>query len=97
MSTPEIRRLVALSTCHLSETTATRLDGTPAAEWPCCGGRYGYYGWFVYAHEENFGIGDDAIPDDLFAVMTWARKQGCEHILFDCDADVVDGLATYDW
>lgn len=29
--------------------------------------------------------------------MTWARRQGCEYILFDCDADQVDGLPAYDW
>ncbi|WP_292862620.1 hypothetical protein [Mesorhizobium sp.] len=41
--------------------------------------------------------GENAIPADLFDVMTWARRQGCEYILFDCNADQVDGLPAYDW
>lgn len=97
MSTPEICQFAIISTWHLSEATAKRLDDTPAAEWPCRGGPYCYYGWFVYAHEENLGNGDDAIPNDLFAAMTWARKHGFEYILFDCDADTVEGLTTYNW
>lgn len=97
MSTPETRRLVVLSTSHVSEATAKRFDETKADEWPCVGGPYAYYGWFVYAHEENFGIGMDAIPDDLLAVMQWARRHRFEYILFDCDAETVDELPVYDW
>ena len=97
MSTPEIHRLVVLSTSHVSEATAKLLDDTKADEWPCVGGPYAYYGWFVYAHEENLGEGTDAIPDDLFSVMSWARKHQFKYILFDCDALEVEGLPVDDW
>ncbi|MER8376664.1 hypothetical protein [Mesorhizobium sp. M1409] len=93
----EIHKFVVVSTAHVSEATAKRLDHTPAKDWPCAGGPYAEYGWFVYAHDENSGPGENAIPADLFDVMTWARRQGCEYILFDCDADQVDGLPAYDW
>jgi hypothetical protein len=97
MTTLEIRRFVVISTAHVSETTARRLDNTPAKEWPCAGGPYGEYGWLVYVHDENAGVGRDAIPTDLFEAMCWARKQGCDYVLFDCDADMIEGLPTYDW
>lgn len=97
MSTPEVHQFIVISTSHLSEATANRLDNTPASIWPWHGGPFSYYGWFVYAHKENLGSDDDAIPDDLFAAMTWARNQGFEYLLFDRDADIVEGLATYDW
>lgn len=97
MASLEIRRFVVISTAHVSETTARRLDTTPAKEWPCAGGPYGEYGWFVYAHDENAGVGDDAIPADLFDVMCWSCANGCDYVLFDCDADAVDGLPVYDW
>lgn len=38
-----------------------------------------------------------SIPEDLFGVMTWARKQRVDYILFDCDGDVIDGLPSHDW
>lgn len=97
MSQPEIRRLVVVSTAHLTETTAKYLDRTPASEWPCVGGPYAGYGWFVHASEENLGEGFSAIPDDLFSVMTWARRQGCGYVLFDCDGYQVEGLPVHDW
>jgi hypothetical protein len=97
MNTFETRRFVVISTAHVAETTAKRLDNTPAKEWPCLGGPYGEYGWFLYAHDENSGVGKDAIPAELFDVMTWARTQGCDYILFDCDADQIDRLPAFNW
>lgn len=97
MTSLEIRRFVVISTAHVSETTAQRLDNTPAKEWPRVGGHYGEYGWFVYAHDENAGVGRDAIHTDLFEVMSWARKQRCDYVLFDCDADEIESLPAYDW
>jgi hypothetical protein len=61
------------------------------------GGPYSEYGWFVYAHDDNVGVGDNVIPDELFNVMLWARRQNVSHVLFDQDADTVEGLPTFDW
>jgi hypothetical protein len=96
-SSPEIRRFVVISTGHVSPETAAHLESTPSLDWPTIGGRYSEYGWFMYASDINDMPGDLAIPDDLFAVMTWARSQGVEHILFDRDADAIDGLPWFDW
>lgn len=97
MRTHDVRNFIVVSTAHLTERTARHLEGTPASEWPCAGGPYGDYGWFVYAHEENCEAGPMSIPEDLFGVMTWARKQRVDYILFDCDGDVIDGLPSHDW
>jgi hypothetical protein len=86
-----------ISTGHVREATARRLDATPFRQWPCLGGRYGEYGWLVYAHDENSGMGADAIPEVLFAVMSWSQKQGCDHVLFDRDGNIVDELPHFDW
>ena len=97
MATLETRRFVVISTAHVSEITANRLNNTPATEWPCLGGSYGEYGWFLYAHDENAGFWPDTIPDELFDVMIWARGRGFDYILFDCDADQVEELPAFDW
>lgn len=97
MTESETRNFVTISTGHVSAETARMLDSTPCTEWPCVGGGYAYYGWFFYAHDENAGEADQRIPDDLFAVMTWARWKGFSHILLDHDAEQVDDLAWHDW
>lgn len=97
MPTLDVRTFVVIGTGHVTEKSAAFLDTVPSEQWPCLGGRYGEYGWFLYAHEENCGTGKDRIPDDIFAVMTWARKRGFEYVLVDCDADTVDDLPVYDW
>lgn len=97
MSAYEIQRFAVISTGHVSEETSKSLRDTPVEDWPFLGGPYGDYGWFFYAHDENGGTGKDAIPDDLFAVMTWARELGCSYLLLDCDGDTVDELPHYDW
>lgn len=97
MANLETLKVVTISTGHVTSATATMLDSTPCAHWPCAGGAYADYGWFVYAHDENCGEGPQHIPDDLFAVMTWARQNGFSHILLDRDADQVDGLPFHDW
>ena len=93
----ETDRFVTISTGHVSHETGQMLDDTEPAKWPCVGGSYADYGWFVYAHEENCGIGDQCIPDDLFAVMVWARKNGASHVLLDRDGDRIDDLEWFDW
>lgn len=97
MSSLDVRTFVVISTAHLTEASAKLLDRVPSARWPCLGGVYGEYGWFLYAHEENCGTGNDEIPDDIFAVMTWARKKGFEYVLVDCDGDTVVELPVHDW
>lgn len=97
MRNPDMRTFVVVSTAHLTPRTAHYLGNTPVGEWPCLGGPYGDYGWFVYAHEENADAGPDLIPEDLFGVMSWARVEGAAYILFDADGDTVDALPSHDW
>lgn len=97
MTKLESYKFVTISTGHVSAETARMLDSTSCTEWPCVGGGYADYGWFFYAHDENAGEADQRIPDDLFAVMTWARRNGFSHILLDRDAEQVEDLAWYDW
>lgn len=93
----ETRKTLVLSTCHLKKATVDQLEMLDLDSWPCAGGHYGPYGIFVYAHDENLGTGSDRIPDDLFAVMTFARQHDCDMVLLDRDADVVDALPHWDW
>ncbi len=94
---PETRTLVVISTGHICPDTRTMLEHLPCGKWPCVGGGYADYGWFFYAHEDNCGVADQRIPEDLYAIMTWARKRGASHVLLDRDGDQVDDLEWFDW
>lgn len=93
----EVTKLLVLSTGHITKETNSLLTIIDMSEWPCSGGPYGDYGWFLYAHDENCDEGDQKIPDDLWAVMQFARKEGCNYILLDRDGDTTEELPIYDW
>lgn len=40
---------------------------------------------------------DQQLPEDLEAVLAYARSRSCIVVRFDKDADVVEGLQNYDW
>jgi hypothetical protein len=63
-------------------------------DWPamCCDFEYG---WFVYVGDTD--IIDAAEWPGLHAVGMLAKRRGIEYVLFDCDANTVDGLTKYDW
>lgn len=80
-----IRKFLDLSTGHLTADTRAALDsgnnnnrfGIPCAVTD--------YGFFVYADEEP---NDEVLPEELVKAMRHARANGCEYILFDCDAEI---------
>lgn len=90
----EVRQFLTLSTGHVSEATAQMLETTPIKDWPVCGGHFGTYGWFMYAHDEDC---EGDIPPELMVIFDYARANGCNYVLFDCDGDTVDQLPTFDW
>lgn len=90
--TLEIRKVLVLSTVHVPPELAKSLDSMASPSWPVCGGPWAGYGWFMYAHEPNLDH-----PPELNPVFEFARENGCDYVLFDCDACEVDILTKYDW
>jgi hypothetical protein len=96
-----IRKFLDLSTEHISLAARDWLDNTGALEADRTGNggphnvALTHHGWLVYAPELNaVGTG---LHKDLVPVAAYAREQGCDYILFDGDADVVDELPIFDW
>lgn len=89
MSNSNVQKYLDLSTAHLTTATRTVLDAAaPITTFPHPEG----YGWFVHVPEPEH------MPPqpDLCACLQEARALGCGYILFDADADTMDGLATYE-
>jgi hypothetical protein len=89
---PESRALLALSTAHVSGDTARMLNETHHDGWPVSGGPTSY-GWFIYAHDDCY----EEMPYDLVSTFVFARKNGFEYIMFDCDVEPITELPQYDW
>ena len=98
MSTPETYKTLVLSTSHVTEATAKRFNGQSLAASPASDDIDGYmcdwssYGWVFYCHDN-----DDTTPPELMACAAFARAQGCRYIQFDCDADPLAELPSWEW
>ena len=90
---PEIRKFLTLSTAHVTNETRLILDETPIKDWPVFGFN-GVFGWVIYVHEEQEDL---EIPQELWAVFDYARKNGCDYVMFDADADMIDDLPHFEW
>ncbi len=101
------RKFLDISTAHLSPAAkawlsesatlnhAANYHGTGSgAALGCVGATL--YGWFMAAPElpEADGI-DHGIPDEMHPIIKHAQSLGCGYILFDADADIIEGLPLF--
>ncbi len=91
-----IRRVLDLSTAHLPEhlgshglsgqdgVTAYDLDG---------------YGWLMWVPPDPDSHAADypRLPTEVLTIQRYARQCGCDYVLFDQDADIIDDLPTWNW
>lgn len=97
VSTPEIDRVMTVSTAHVSPETARAMDDDPEANQitlPVY--RKGEFGWFVYL---NGSSEHDVLnlPDDLRACVRLARANDCSILCLDRDAATLRSLPTHSW
>jgi hypothetical protein len=92
----ETGKLIALSTGHLTqEETETPREDWPGTMWN------GEYGMFVSLCMLG-GEGGAPCPDEwpgLARIVAWVADNcpEVEYLLFDCDADPIEGVEVYDW
>lgn len=97
-TTVEIGRYLAIGTMHVSMKTAETLDAWALLE-PASrplGVASTHYGWFIPTRDAEESDRKQ-IPAELLAAMALAREQGCDYLLFDCDACAIDALPTFPW
>lgn len=95
--TDEIHKMICLSTAHVCGDTAKHLED----EWPSVRMpvhyQKGEYGWFVHVSTDYTEEELSMFPDDIQAILAYARARGCGWIMLDIDGPVVDGLKTWEW
>lgn len=88
---PEIRTFLTISTAHLPMETLETFN-KPLKDWPCYGAQT-EYGAFIWVGDfEN----NDYLPESMHPALNKARELGCTFVLFDCDAEELDDLPTYE-
>ena len=90
-----IRTFLDLSTAHLPEHLGSHglsgEDGVTAYHLP--------YGWLMWVPPDPDAHAADHpdLPPEVLAVQRYARRCGCDFVLFDADADQVGDLPSWDW
>lgn len=96
---PEITKVLTLSSGHISETTAEKLDREPELDamglsvYSKSIGDGESYGWLIYLTGDT----PDNAPDDLRRCIEAAKALGCGILCLDSDGPEYPGLETYDW
>jgi hypothetical protein len=86
------RAVLDVSTGYLTPETRAAMDAWTHETAPTFFGRTDY-GWFIYCPLEYREEADVDWPADLREVLTWARAQGADYVLFDADGcDTHEGL-----
>jgi hypothetical protein len=93
MQEPEIKKMWALSTAHLRDSTCNRWLGNAFRSRLPVAYDKGEFGWFVHVPDDH----PADIPNELIIIFSIARGMGVDWIEFDCDAPVFDELVIYDW
>ena len=98
----DISKVLTLSTAHITEETAKRLERDPDDNnlGLCVYDKSGY-GFYIdirtvdgcLPHEY---MADD-FPKDLYKCIYLAHELGCKTLCLDCDGETTDVLETYDW
>lgn len=83
----EIRKVLVLSTRHLSRQTCQSYG-----DWPVISSHD--HGLYAYVGDEPELYSD--APEDLQRVLAFAKKHGCTEVKFDCDGNQVTALPVYD-
>jgi hypothetical protein len=94
----EVGSYVVLSTAHVRCSTGQILDRwaeLSMMEQPLAVSRTNY-GWFVLARDAVVQS-PMAIPEEMPAILEFARSHGCDHVLFDCDGPEEPTLRLYPW
>ncbi|NKX37329.1 hypothetical protein HGG70_05195 [Rhodobacteraceae bacterium R_SAG4] len=90
--TENIERILVLSTAHMSEEESKLFEETQHMLIPAFKRDEG----FIF-HTSTVGICYDKLSPGWAQIYQIATERNCAWIMFDRDADVIDGIPTFDW
>src|SRR5581483_5412452 len=94
---PVIRQVLNLSTAHLPPDLGSPGGLDTALGVIAHATETGFLLWVPDDPDDSAQATDDPVPDVVLAIQRYARRLGCDYVLFDADADQVGDLPTWDW
>jgi len=88
-----VRKMLEASTAHLPRQVCEELGayvGVTVHRF-----RYGWLVWVPEAPEDAAAEND--VPEELAGLLAYAHEHGCDWVLLDQDADLVEGLPSWTW
>jgi hypothetical protein len=59
---------------------------------------HGEYGWLIFVNEIKHNEERRALlPDEFTAILVQCEIEGCDWLLLDRDAELIDTLPSFDW
>ncbi len=98
--TPEIRKLLVLSTAHLPQPHLDADLGGPVdtSLWGAAVITLTEHGAFLWVPDEPLeSSGDGLTPQLVLDIQVFARANGCDYVMFDADGPKVAALQLFDW
>lgn len=89
------RKILEISTAHLSDETNSFLAATDCMDWPTVGGPYRDLGWIFHVDEDAAYDSERTAFQDLFAVFRYAMEHDFDLVLFDDITEPTEGLKLY--
>lgn len=91
----QTEKMLAISTSHVTSETAKRLSedtiyGVTVFE-------KGKYGWWVHTTTMDDPLHPNEVPTELAEAIKLAVSFGCDWIMFDRDAPVIEELPHWEW
>lgn len=91
----QIEQILTLSTAHIKESTAKKLDIEPDNDNLCLSvykkANFGYY--IIITDNIEY----DLLPEELANLIRFTKDHNCNILCLDCDAKIVPYLPTYNW
>lgn len=97
----EIRKTLVCSTAHVSRSVMMLMDDDCGRDVPWLIHSRLEYGWLVRywppKSSEDRTFAWRTVPRCMKDVIERAESLGCTMVMFDRDADNLEGIRTYDW
>lgn len=87
-SSGNVRRYLDLSTAHVQDLDSPNFGDFRVEKHE--------YGWIMWTIDPDWVTSEFEVPPWLRPIVDLARKLSCSLILFDRDAETLDGLAVYE-
>ncbi|MBJ6361546.1 hypothetical protein ACFOQM_09630 [Paenibacillus sp. GCM10012307] len=95
-----IQKMLVISTAHIEKETAEWLSDTAIDGGELVVYEKGEYGFHIHVdpdEQSEQDVKEKSIPEELLPIISLARQLGCDWIVLDADAYIIEELEVFEW